>query len=479
MMLRRVLQTAVPKIVRGELKLSAQVKLCRNTAGNTRLFHTSCCRRKAVEANPSEKISEHLQSIRDRRMYLDDIYQHVPAVVKNLDILEDGKFLQITWEDGRVSKYDAIWLRHYCHCSDCLPYTSTVLVDFSKLDIDSVRVASAEMDGPEVIVFKWTSDGEEKEHVGPILTKFLRYQCYSEDSVQERREQRVMKFHKDKVIPEVQCDEIMAGDEGLHKWLMALSDYGICLVKNVPRERGYVGKITERIAEIQHTIYGDVFDVESEPKPINAAYTGIALDLHMDQIHYESPPGLQLLHCVEFDECILGGENFFVDLHEVAHQFKKEYPDLFYTLTRVPSCVNTVDYLRTPPSQPAHVRIQRPLITVNHYDEIVSVVWQPMLIAPLQVPQEDVVPFYKAYKQFYTMIHYCDSMYRNRLRAGDLISFNNRRVLHGRTAYTENGRRLLQGTYVNISEFQSKVQIFHNKYGNGKWPTRCGSIDYQ
>lgn len=479
-MLRKLLQTSMTKLFRSEIKVLSPNKTCRSLFGNRHFFiHTTSSDGKALGVKPVEKISDHLESIRSRRMYLDDIYQHVPGSVKNIEIVDDGKKLEITWEDGRVSNFHAIWLRHYCHCPDCLPYTSTVLVDFSKIDIDSLRIVSATLDGPEIVVLKWMADSEEKEHTGPIPTRFLRYQCYSEDSVKERRKQRVMKFHDKKVVPEIQHDEVMAGEEGVYKWMMALSEYGLCVVKNVPRERGYVVKITERIADIQHTIYGDYFDVESEPKPINAAYTGIGLDLHMDQIHYESPPGLQLLHCLEFDECIQGGENFFVDLHEIAHKFKKEYPDLFYTLTRVPSSVNTVDYLREPPSQPAHVRIQRPLITVNHYDEIVSVLWQPMLIAPLQVQDEDVLKFYKAYKQFYTMIHYCNDMYRNRLRAGDMISFNNRRVLHGRTAYTENGRRLLQGTYVNISEFQSKLQIYHNKYGSGEWPIRCGSIDYQ
>jgi len=40
------------------------------------------------------------------------------------------------------------------------------------------------------------------------------------------------------------------------------------------------------------------FDVKSVPSPINIAYSNVALGLHMDLMYYESPPGLQLLHCV-------------------------------------------------------------------------------------------------------------------------------------------------------------------------------------
>ena len=480
-MLRRVLQAPLGNATRKQWKKSlSQDSLSRALYTPGRSVHTSCCLAKAGTVSPDVAEVNHLDGIKSRRMYIDDIYQHITNDgVKDLEIQEDGKRLQITWDDGHVSRFHAVWLRHMCHSAETMPHTTTILVDFSKIDIDSLRVTSAVMDGPEVIVLTYESDSGEVYHEGPILTKFLRYQCYSEAAAEERSAQRAMQFNKEKIIPEIDCGEIMAGDKGLYKWLQALSNVGICLVKNVPTKRGAIREVAERIAPIQRSIYPDVFDVESSPKPMNAAYTGIALDLHMDMIHYESPPGLQLLHCIEFDECIEGGGNYFVDLHEIAHNFKQEYPDLFYTLTRVPACHETLDYKRAYPDLPAHVRIQRPLITVNHRDEIVSVVWQPMSIAALQVHEKDVVLFYKAYKQFYTMIHYCDSKYENRLRPGDMISFNNRRVLHARHAYTENGRRLLQGAYINISEFQSQVQIFHNKYGGGRWPTRCGSIDWQ
>ncbi|GFO50485.1 gamma-butyrobetaine dioxygenase [Plakobranchus ocellatus] len=443
-------------------------------------FHSSSTDEKELKVDIIAEVSgSHLEGIKKRGFYLDDIYQHVKGDgVKDLKIVEDGKHLQITWEDGHVSRFYSMWLRHNCHCGVCLPHTSTVLVNFSKID-ENIKVTSAKMDGDNVIVIGWTGEtGEEKYHEGPLLTKFLRYHCYSDAADKQRREQRAMRFYDDKTIPELEYKDVISSDEALYKWLLALSERGICLIKNVPSEKEHVLKAAERIAPVQHTIYGNTFEVETSPDPIpeNAAHTRIGLDLHMDQIHYESPPGLQLLHCVKFDECIQGGENFFVDMHEVAQKFKEEEPELFYTLTRIPSTANTVDYKR---ARPAHVRIQRPLITINHKDEIVSVLWQPMLIAPLQVPEKDVEAFYKAYGKFYSLVHTYKSMYVHRLRPGDMISFNNRRISHGRRAYTDNGHRLLQGCYINASEFQSKVQMFHNKYGGGKWPVRNGAIDWQ
>ena len=47
---------------------------------------------------------------------------------------------------------------------------------------------------------------------------------------------------------------------------------------------------------------------------INIAYTGEPLASHMDLCYYESPPGLQLLHCLAFDGGVEGGETLTLTL---------------------------------------------------------------------------------------------------------------------------------------------------------------------
>jgi hypothetical protein len=53
-------------------------------------------------------------------------------------------------------------------------------------------------------------------------------------------------------------------------------------------------------------IAGTIFDVVSTDNPINIAYSNIALDLHQDLPYYESPPGVQLLHCLKFSPAVTG-----------------------------------------------------------------------------------------------------------------------------------------------------------------------------
>ena len=83
-----------------------------------------------------------------------------------------------------------------------------------------------------------------------------------------------------------------------------------------------VGSVAGRIGGVMPTIYGQFWDVKTVANPINCAYTNHALDLHQDLAYYESPPGIQLLHCVRFDEGIKGGDSTFVDSFLVAERLR-------------------------------------------------------------------------------------------------------------------------------------------------------------
>jgi gamma-butyrobetaine dioxygenase len=52
------------------------------------------------------------------------------------------------------------------------------------------------------------------------------------------------------------------------------------------------------------------------------------------------------------------------------------------------------------------------------------------------------------------------------LRAGELMMFNNSRVLHGRTAYDPNeGRRHLQGCYIDLDGPRSLYRTLSRRLG--------------
>ena len=55
--------------------------------------------------------------------------------------------------------------------------------------------------------------------------------------------------------------------------------------------------------------------------------------------------------------------------------------------------------------------------------------------------------------------------------SGDIVTFTNRRVLHGRTGYKvdpqENRQRHLEGAYVDLDEINSRGRALKQKLGFG------------
>jgi len=70
----------------------------------------------------------------------------------------------------------------------------------------------------------------------------------------------------------------------------------------------------------------------------------------------------------------------------------------------------------------------------------VAVNWAPAFEGALQVPPEDVEPYYEAYLLLTKLFNTPERMLQFRLHPGQMISFNNRRIIHGRNSfYSKNG----------------------------------------
>ena len=66
--------------------------------------------------------------------------------------------------------------------------------------------------------------------------------------------------------------------------------------------------------------------------------------------------------------------------------------------------------------------------------------------------------FYKAYRRFAELLHSEQFCVNFKLIKGDIFSFDNRRVVHGRTEYDPNsGHRHLEGYYMDRDEIQSRL----------------------
>jgi gamma-butyrobetaine dioxygenase len=252
----------------------------------------------------------------------------------------------------------------------------------------------------------------------------------------------------------------------------------MCLLTGVSCTEEAGLKITGKVSpHIQGTFYGGVTDVMVNENPINFAYGAASLNPHMDMPFYESHPGLVILQCLRNDECVTGGESTIVDALAVVEKLRVTHPHHFSTLVKVPTTFHRIHYER---DYPVHMVYRTPLIHLNGDGQIVKLRWSPQNDGPLQVPEEDVQPYYEAYVCLARALK-DDQQFqiRHRLQPGDMLTVNNHRILHGRTLIQLNGGvRYLKSIYLNIDEFKSRLMVLAARFDPDYQPKQVLNHDF-
>jgi len=385
----------------------------------------------------------------------------------------DGR-LRVRWDDGEERAFHLCWLRDNCRCERCCS-SSGQKVNRTVDDhtASAVNLISAEVEA-DALRLRW-SDHDQNAAPVEYDSHWLRKFAYSTPVIEDETAARQARFAmapRDlskgdlQQLPQVTLERISSGDEGVFEWMSKMNESGFCMVRNCGTEDGTVERVANLIGPVSHTIYGDTFDVKATPKPINIAYTDSALEPHMDLAYFESPPGVQMLHCIRFDSGVRGGDSTLIDGHAVAEEFQQRHPEAFRTLSQIPATFQK-DHMDR--AHPIKMFYQRPHITTNYLDQVTAVYWSPPFEGPLRVKEEFVEPYYKAYNAFRAML-LSDEMWDKygcvfRLAPGDLLVFNNRRMLHGRNAFTsEAGTRHLQGCYLDVDTYLNKYRVLADRY---------------
>ena len=158
----------------------------------------------------------------------------------------------------------------------------------------------------------------------------------------------------------------MASEGAVLEWTRHLNESGLCIIRGVPLAQGEVARLGARISPATSTLYATVWDVRNKKDPINVAYTTEGLEPHMDLAYYESPPGIQLLHCMAFGEMVTGGDSIFYDTFVLAELLRERNPAAFEVLARVPATFQTDHMERDHPAQFFYTRPHIALSGVDH-----------------------------------------------------------------------------------------------------------------
>jgi len=360
--------------------------------------------------------------------------------------------LKTYWNNGKTSSYHYLWLRDNCPTNF---HPDTKESYFDQLSVsETIHPINVEFDDNNLSI-----DWSEGDHSSTFPLAWLYENAYSGD-LKKDQGTGYQSWSGDFAdsIPRVDHNEVIQNDAALYEWMTALDKYGITIVKNMPDTIEAVSDTAARISFLRETNFGVTFDVQSKPKPVNLAYTSMALPLHTDLSNQEVPPGYQFLHCLANDS--EGGESIFLDSLRVLEDMREDEPEKFQLLadTAVPFRFH---------DDSCDIRHHHSIINLDSFGNIIELKYNDHLADVFDMSEEIMHDFYLAYRDLMRRFKGPEYKIQVRLEAGDMAVFDNRRVMHGRSEFKPNtGRRHLRGCYVDRSEFQSRLRVLAKSLAN-------------
>lgn len=383
-------------------------------------------------------------------------YDAWPVVANITAVTAEPRVVRVHWSDGRVSPYHSVWLReNAADDSTVNPATRERILDLSALDAwPEIDEAWVDDRGALCVHFQ-TENRQLAFHPG-----WLRTHDYAHGSTQDAPLVPINRWQggPDAAPPSLDGTDLLATEPGskaeeaiLAPALENLLASGLVRLRGLPTQPGSLEAIAQRIGPVRPTNFGQLFDVRAKPDPDSNAYTAIALPPHVDLPTREYQPGLQCLHCLE--NSVEAGQAVMMDGFAIAEALRSEYPDVFDRLTTQRWCFantsRTSDYVW-----------HAPIIQLDDAGEPVEVRIADFLRGPLQTDFDQVEPAYAALMTLQRLLRQPRFAMRFSYRPGDLVIFDNRRLLHARDAFEgSQGHRWLQGCYLERDEANSRYRM--------------------
>ena len=231
---------------------------------------------------------------------------------------------------------------------------------------------------------------------------------------------------------------------------------GFVIFSGVPRQSGAVLDVARRFGLPRDTNFGLMFDVRSQPGATDLAYTSLALDPHTDNPYRDPVPGIQLLHCLVNETT--GGLSTLVDGHAVVEHLREVDPAALQLLATTPVRFR----YRDAGTELVH---HAPLIELDAQGRLVTIRFSPRLDYVPLMPAAALAAFYAARRVLDRLLRSAHFEIRFLLQGGELVMFDNRRLLHGRTAFDpQQGIRHLQGCYIDMDGVHSMHRVLHRTH---------------
>lgn len=341
--------------------------------------------------------------------------------------------------------YHYFWLKDNCHCVQCLHPSGQRLQEILDLDLAiKPEVVTVECG---YLVITW-QDGHKSHYSQAFLDSM---------AVNEQVEQRIcdakpqVLWNGELAASEItfRYPDVLTSNQVKRDWLAAVNQYGLALLRDVPNVDKQLFEVVEQFGFVRDTNYGSHFEVVSTDNPVNLAYTPKPLSLHTDNAYRHPVPTLQLLHCLVSAE--KGGVTALTDGFYAAQVFQQRFPQQYQLLTSTP-----VTYRFK--NADTHLEHTGYIIELSNHGQLERIRLNNRSIQAIKLPFAEMAAFYEAYQNFSRILHSEECKFLCTLQPGELMMFNNERILHGREVAAE-GARHLQGCYADIDSLKSTLAV--------------------
>ncbi|KAJ7700464.1 hypothetical protein B0H17DRAFT_1047295 [Mycena rosella] len=339
-------------------------------------------------------------------------------------IAQDNERLTI---DALGASFPFVWLRDSCLSPECIhPSTSQKLHRTSDIPLD-VKPADGGItlaDGG--LHIRW-ADGHESFFPREFLHQHssrARLAAFHGDVRERPWDAAEVARDASLFVPYASLKE----RAGLRTAIDQLCTAGLLFVTGVPNsETGDAAcelrALAGKFSQIRETFYGQVWDVVNVRDSRNIAYTNLDLGLHMDLLYFKHPPKYQILHCLR--NRVHGGASLFVDAFHAAAALPRAHSAIL-AATPVP-----FHYI----NDGHHLHHAHPTLELAPDDTVTQINYSPPFQAPL--PPDTPPAFYRALTHFAALLADPARVFQYTLKEGDAVIFDNRRVLHARTAFSD------------------------------------------
>lgn len=209
-----------------------------------------------------------------------------------------------------------------------------------------------------------------------------------------------------------------------------------------PDQLGLGAALIDRISSPCTTHIGASFGLAPSNRPTHLGETTGPIELHTDMAYRQVPPTLQVIHCIQ--AAADGGETLLADANVVAARLGRDARRRLMT--------SPVVFGAT--SDDVHLQGRHRVLQASDATGVATVFnRRKLVLAPA-----DPVELWSAFDELDAVLAAPDLPLRTPLGRGEILVFDNQRILHGRTAFSD-PRRQLVGWYGHTEDARSRLRV--------------------